>query len=188
MCLYNPIFPRQTFVNIEVKQNTFPFYEKNALKTTGLTTPGKDNPLKGLNLFSKILAELTVFKLKFLMIAHIKHFFKKRVTVRYTLNRIWSDTSWFEHFLITEDIPIVKVGNGTQTFQICFLAWLQVFLYTQEQVTLSVLCRGLVAKENILRSAFVLSEAIQVGELTRHSCPHPKAKTELNICWGNKSW
>jgi len=73
--LYNPIFPRQTLVNIEVKQNTFPLYERNALKATGLT-PGKDNPLKVLNLLSKASAELTVFKLKFLIREHRNHFFK----------------------------------------------------------------------------------------------------------------
>lgn len=78
MFLYNPIFPRQTLVNIEVKQNTFPFHEKNALETTGLTTPGKDNPPKGLNRVSKTWAELTVFRLNFFTIAHGKHLKKKK--------------------------------------------------------------------------------------------------------------
>lgn len=105
--------------------------------------------------------------------------------VKYTLNRFWSDSSWFEHLLITEDIPMVRVGNGTQTSWIWFLAWLQVFLHTWEQITLSVLCCGLVAKESKPHAAFFKSEALQVGELTCHSCPHPKAKAELNICWGD---
>ena len=77
---------------------------------------------------------------------------------------------------------MVRVGNGTGTSRIWFLAWLEVFLHTQEQITLSVLCRGLVAKENKSHSAIFKSEAIPVGELTCHSCPHPKAKTGLNIC------
>lgn len=76
MFLYNPIFLRQTLVNTEVKQNTFPFYEKKyALKTTGLATLGKDNPLKGLNLISKTWAGLTTLKMEFLMKEHGKHFF-----------------------------------------------------------------------------------------------------------------
>lgn len=78
MFLHNPIFPRQTLVNLKVKQNTFPFYgggeeeKKKALKTTGLAAPVKDNPLNGLNLVSQTWAELTVFRLKFLMIEHGK--------------------------------------------------------------------------------------------------------------------
>lgn len=51
--------------------------KKNALKTTGLATSGKDNPLKDLNLVSKTWAELTMFKLNFFMVEHAKHFFKK---------------------------------------------------------------------------------------------------------------
>lgn len=80
MFLHNPIFPRQTLVNLKVKQNTFPFYggggreeeKKKALKNTGLAAPVKDNPLNGLNLVSQTWAELTVFRLKFLMIEHGK--------------------------------------------------------------------------------------------------------------------
>lgn len=46
--------------------------KKKALKTTGLAAPVKDNPLNGLNLVSQTWAELTVFRLKFLMIEHGK--------------------------------------------------------------------------------------------------------------------
>ena len=77
---------------------------------------------------------------------------------------------------------MVGVGNGTQTSWIWFLAWLQVFLHTWDQITLSVLCHSLMAKENKSHSSFFMSQATQLRELTCHSCPQPKAKTELNMC------
>lgn len=104
MFLYNPVFPRQTLVNIEVKQNTFPFHEENAFKTTGLTTPGKDNPLKGLNLVSKPWAELTLFKLNFCMTKHGKHFCHKGIAR--------SNPPWTDSEVVPHDVNILTDYRG----------------------------------------------------------------------------
>lgn len=75
---------------------------------------------------------------------------------------------------------MMRVGNGTHTHWIWFLAWLQVFLHTQEKISSSVLYCGLKAEENKLYSALFESEATQMGELTCHFCP--QKQRPLNTC------
>lgn len=99
----------------------------------------------------------------------------------------WKILKWYLMiWTLTDYIPVMRVGNGTHTYWIWFLAWLQVFLHNQEQISFSVLYCGLIAKENKLNSALFKSEAKQMGELTCHSCP--QKQRPLNIYWGDKKW
>lgn len=180
MFLYNPIFPRQTLVNIEVKQNTFPFYEKKkCLKNHRINNTREGQSLKGLNLVSKTWGWVNCVQAKIFDDRAWKTFFLKDIS-RSVIS--WIDSEVTPHNLNTltdhrghsngqggkwdSDIPDLVSG-----------------LAADKSISLYLSCVVVSWLKKINQS-----EATEVGELTWHSCSHPKAKTELNMCWADKSW